>query len=109
LKRKTAEHVDYIVNTIRDLCRKEDEKGIKDQLSTIVTQAIRLDKEISRQTARVMWTFNVFQEVETGDHAQRPREIGLVIAPAVFKRGKSTGEDFNQETVLLEAVVSYRG
>ncbi|KAF9777766.1 hypothetical protein IL306_004334 [Fusarium sp. DS 682] len=106
MKLKTASHVTRIVNTVDNLLRKDREKSFKDQLSTIITQAFALDKEISRQVARVIWRFDIYQQEERGDQTHGPNEGGLVIAPAVFKRGKSTGEGFDQETKLLDLVES---
>ncbi|KAJ4253887.1 hypothetical protein NW762_010285 [Fusarium torreyae] len=108
MKARITQHVDYMVNTIRDLIRRDQEKGLREQLFAIISQAFELDKEISRQVGRVIWRFKDPQQMEKSDPAQKSKQIGLVVAPAVWKRGKSTGEDFDQETRLLEREVSYR-
>ncbi|KAM0198529.1 hypothetical protein ACHAPA_008798 [Fusarium lateritium] len=108
MKARITQHVDYMVNTIHDLIRRDQEKGLKEQLYTIISQAFELDKEISRQVGRVNWRFKDPQQMEKGDPVQNSKQIGLVVAPAVWKKGKSTGDDFHQETRLLEREVSYR-
>ncbi|CAM1509777.1 Fc.00g001120.m01.CDS01 [Cosmosporella sp. VM-42] len=109
-----------IVENIKDTIYKfksVGSQGFTDQLEAIVDAACSLDKEISRQVARVIWVFgdasalDVFDpttmELETGD--PKPKEGQLVrfaVAPAVIKRGKSTGEDFKFENDLMKMVVS---
>ncbi|CVK98755.1 uncharacterized protein FMAN_08459 [Fusarium mangiferae] len=106
MKDRTEYHVKRIINTIgRNLLKKDKERGFKNQLSAIITEAFALDKEISRQVARVIWRFNVSQQEENVGHPDAaPSNPGLVMAPAVFKRGKSTGEGFDHETKLLDIV-----
>ncbi|KAF5627567.1 hypothetical protein F25303_10757 [Fusarium sp. NRRL 25303] len=109
MKRRTDHHVNRIINTVDNLLRKDKEKSFKNQLSAIITEAFALDKEISRQVARVIWRFNGSQQEENVDHAHAaPSKPGLVMAPAVFKRGKSTGEGFDHETKLLDIVEGSR-
>ncbi|KAF4502463.1 hypothetical protein FAGAP_1315 [Fusarium agapanthi] len=104
-KHMTDFHVNRIINTVDHLLRKDRERSFKNQLSAIITEAFALDKEISRQVARVIWRFNVPQPEEKAEqpHAA-PSRPDLVMAPAVFKRGKSTGEGFDHETKLLDIV-----
>ncbi|KAF4436065.1 hypothetical protein FACUT_6756 [Fusarium acutatum] len=105
MKHITGYHVNRIINTVGDLLRKDRERSFKNQLSAIITEAFALDKEISRQVARVIWKFNVPQQEEKADHPHAaPDKSDLVMAPAVFKRGKSTGEGFDHETKLLDIV-----
>ncbi|KAF5589836.1 uncharacterized protein FSUBG_11038 [Fusarium subglutinans] len=102
---RTDDHVKRIINTVSNVLIKDRERSFKNQLSAIITKAFALDKEISRQVARVIWRFNVFQLEENADHPDAaPSKPGLVMAPAVFKRGKSTGEGFDHETKLLDIV-----
>ncbi|KAG5745889.1 hypothetical protein H9Q70_011421 [Fusarium xylarioides] len=105
MKHRTIYHVDRIINTLDSLLTKDRGRSFKNQLSAIITEAFALDKEISRQVARVIWRFNVPQQEEKADqpHAA-PNKPDLVMAPAVFKRGKSTGEGFDHETKLLDMV-----
>lgn len=77
-----------------------------------------LGKEISRQIARIAWTLDLEKEqegslfdaetmeLETGDPVKKPRVVNWIVAPGVIKRGKSTGEGFNHEEMLLSTVVS---
>ncbi|KAF5662924.1 heterokaryon incompatibility protein het-E-1 [Fusarium circinatum] len=105
MKHRTDNHVKRIINTVSNVLRKDRERSLKNQLSAIITEAFALDKEISRQVARMIWRFNVFQLEENADHPDAaPSKPGLVMAPAVFKRGKSTGEGFDHETKLLDIV-----
>lgn len=109
MKHKTDHHVNRIINTVVNLLRKDKERSFKNQLSAIITEAFALDKEISRQVARVIWRFNGSQQEGNVDHAHAaPNKPGLVMAPAVFKRGKSTGEGFDHETKLLDIVEGSR-
>jgi hypothetical protein len=106
MKHRTDHHVKRIMNTVCNLLGKDKERSFKNQLSAIIAEAFALDKEISRQVARVIWIFNVSQQEENADHPDAARsKLGLVMAPAVFKRGKSTGDGFDQETKLLDGVV----
>ncbi|KAF5634276.1 hypothetical protein F52700_5999 [Fusarium sp. NRRL 52700] len=105
MKYRTDHHVKRIVNTVGNLLRSDKQRSFKNQLSAIITEAFALDKEISRQVARVIWRFNVSQHEEDADHPDAASsKPGLVMAPAVFKRGKSTGEGFDHETKLLDIV-----
>ncbi|KAF5977538.1 hypothetical protein FBULB1_6470 [Fusarium bulbicola] len=105
MKHRTDYHVERIINTVANLLRKDKERSFENQLSAIITEAFGLDKEISRQVARVIWRFSVPQQEENADHPHAALgKPGLVMAPAVFKRGKSTGEGFDHETKLLDMV-----
>ncbi|KAF4338995.1 hypothetical protein FBEOM_7082 [Fusarium beomiforme] len=88
LKCRTHSHVTRITNTVDELLHKDSKRSFRDQLSGIITQAFALDKEISRQVARVIWRFNTQQE-EKGRDTHDPSKAGLVISPAVFKRESS--------------------
>ncbi|KAF4947058.1 hypothetical protein FGADI_10688 [Fusarium gaditjirri] len=96
LNNRTACHVECIMNTVDKLLRNDRERSFKDQLSAIIAQAFALDKEISRQVARVIWRFNVPQHEERPDHPYAPSKTGLVMAPAVFKRGLDTSSLANE-------------
>ncbi|KAI1059103.1 hypothetical protein LB507_004153 [Fusarium sp. FIESC RH6] len=106
LKRRTDEYVRRIFNTLRDLVKRDEEKGCKDQITAIINQAHALDKEINRQAGYVRWIGDI-QQTKTGIHVQRVKQDGIVLSPEVLKRGKSTGEGFDQETTLVEMVVGY--
>lgn len=106
LKDKTDEHVQRIFNTFRYLVKRDEEKGCKDQIAAIINQAFSLDKEVSRQAGHVRWISDI-QPAKTGNHIHRVKQDGVVLTPEVHKRGKSTGEGFDQETVLVEMEVGY--
>jgi hypothetical protein len=82
--------------------------GYKKQLLQILVDAADLDLEISRQVASISWHFSLdgqddarqmydprFMELDVGENAPsggREHEVKIVLAPAMVKRGKSTGE-----------------
>ncbi|KAM7215781.1 hypothetical protein V8F06_008804 [Rhypophila decipiens] len=94
-----------------------DPHGLADGFRQIFQEAIDLDKEISRQVARIEWDF---QKGHTGMELDLARmtvardeggcattdKVRLVIAPRVIKRGKSTGNDFEVEHQLLPMQVT---
>jgi len=106
LKRRTNEYVRRIFNTLHDLVKRDEEKGCKDQIAVIINQAHALDKEINRQAGYVRWISDI-QQAKTGNYVQKVKQDGVVLSPEVLKRGKSTGEGFDQETTLVEMVIGY--
>ncbi|KAI1414509.1 hypothetical protein F5Y13DRAFT_188173 [Hypoxylon sp. FL1857] len=80
-------------------------KPYENELDRILDAAIDLDKIISSQAAKVSWEFKRSPEEE---HAQRQSlpetEEVVVVRPAMIKRGKSNGEDFDVENELLPRV-----
>ncbi|EFW99422.1 hypothetical protein CMQ_7790 [Grosmannia clavigera kw1407] len=93
---------------------------VERQLEEIFHTAVRLDEDIKQQVARVLWVYEYdgltdadvdFETIEVkGDSSlakekKRSRERPVVIAPALVKRGKSTGQDFHIENTLLKIVV----
>ncbi|KAK1497919.1 hypothetical protein CTAM01_07556 [Colletotrichum tamarilloi] len=118
----------FIENTVRDTASgivdavasliiiENDELGL--EIERILHEALALDKEIYRQVARVDWityeTPMIFDpeqmEWEGDDEAgRRDQPVRLVVAPALRKRGKSTGEDFDVDRLLLPMIVSRLG
>ena len=105
-----------IIKTIGQYSR-PNKKGFGEQLHAILDAAYELDKEICRQVARIVWVFDydssaktkfdpMTMELETGDRKlDENDDVYFVVAPAVIKRGKSTGEDFRSEDLLLKMVV----
>ncbi|KAL4785487.1 hypothetical protein BJX76DRAFT_356043 [Aspergillus varians] len=78
----------------------------------ILDNAIALDKEIHQQAARITWEFPPegirvgfnpkLMEAEKGQQRPKPdQQVLLVVVPAVKKRGKSDGQDFQAEEQLL--------
>ncbi|KAI1362876.1 hypothetical protein F5Y08DRAFT_258000 [Xylaria arbuscula] len=64
-------------------------------LIKIVEKALILDREISRQTAWVRWVF------EDANSPAIQGGLQVVMAPALIKRGKSSGDGFEEEVQLL--------
>lgn len=94
--------------------------GYEEELSTIIDQALALDKEISGQWSRIHWGMGrnheamVFDsnlmELEKGQTLTgTEQEVPLVIplSPAVIKTGKSTGEGFDEQSVILRMEVTF--
>ncbi|KUI58334.1 hypothetical protein VP1G_05586 [Cytospora mali] len=90
-------------------------------LSRIIQEAIYLDREISSQVAQVEWTFRPdttnrpinfsnqegIMELEQGERVPVDGSpVCLVIAPGVKKRGRSTGEGFDEEVWLMPMEVT---
>ncbi|KAK1707740.1 uncharacterized protein BDZ83DRAFT_642692 [Colletotrichum acutatum] len=115
----------FIENTVRDIASgivdavasliivENDELG--SEIERILHEALALDKEVCSQVARVDWityeTPMIFDpeqmEWEGEDESgRRDQPVRLVVAPALRKRGKSTGEDFDVDRLLLPMVVS---
>lgn len=93
-------------------------KDLADKVFFIVQNAINLDKMISMQIAEVSWypdcendTQHFSQdlmELQRGEKQEQVDDSGntwLVSAPGMIKRGKSTGEDFDVENILLKMEV----
>lgn len=92
---------------------KSKHQDLADVLFFIVQNAIDLDEMISMQLAEVIW----YSDCEnTSQHFRHDLQRGekqvddtentwLVSAPGMIKRGKSTGEDFDVENILLKMEV----
>lgn len=92
--------------------------GYVERLDEIVEAAFKLDKELSRQMAEISCGFESTKrpppfdanamELQHGEYqgSGRPAEVLLTVAPAIFKRGNSDGEDFETERTVLAPVVS---
>ncbi|KAI0972385.1 hypothetical protein F4678DRAFT_59178 [Xylaria arbuscula] len=77
-----------------------------DALGQIIEKALILDREISRQAAWVRWVFeNPESQSETASKTALVSQEGLhiITAPALKKRGKSSGEGFEEQIELLPA------
>lgn len=111
---------EYILEGIRETIDPflwSQDEGYQHQILGILDNALALDKEISRQVARVDWVFGIKKtsamfdptamELEKGEKpSMANQQVLLVVAPAMKKRGKSTGEDFKVESMLLRMEVS---
>ncbi|KAL2808091.1 hypothetical protein BJX63DRAFT_410501 [Aspergillus granulosus] len=96
-----------------------EDGGYEQELNRILDEALKLDKEICRQIARIEWVFPplaqeipfdpVSMRLGTGEVAPKsaePQIVRLVVCPGMKKRGRSTGEDFKVETLLVPMEVS---
>jgi hypothetical protein len=93
------------------------ESGHSQDLLRIMDNALALDSEICRQVARVEWVFPsrkldimydpAAMELEKGEKPSKVNQkVLLAVSPAMKKRGKSTGEDFKAENILVPMEVS---
>lgn len=105
-----------LLKVIGPFIRSSHEEVLND-LIYIIKSFIVLDKEICRQAACVYWILPPSQDlvrfnpnymlVENGEASPQPgQHVGLVMAPALMKRGKSTGENFETEYSLLKMGVT---
>ncbi|KAL2856683.1 hypothetical protein BJY01DRAFT_242727 [Aspergillus pseudoustus] len=86
------------------------------ELRRIIDDAISLDKQIHRQAARIKWelleegptAYNPNEmEAEQGQERPSPnKQVLLAVAPGVKKQGKSDGQDFEKEQLLVPIEVS---
>jgi hypothetical protein len=92
--------------------RSSEEKEYYGHLNHIIDKALELDREISKQVAQVEWVFDDRQprsssrashrEGWTQRASSRGREgVSVIVAPAVLKRGKSSGDNFDEEQELM--------
>ncbi len=96
-------------NKVKDLVQilrrvsKSSERDLDDQVSNIVSEALVIDKMISRQVAEVTWLFDS-DRTSTLDSGEKrgSHNVCLVVAPGMIKRGKSTGAEFDIGNLLLE-------
>ncbi|KAI1638149.1 hypothetical protein F4809DRAFT_601445 [Biscogniauxia mediterranea] len=85
-------------------------------LKQLVDEAVNLDKLISQQASNIFWdygdeTWSNFDPTTMtmvgGEKAtQGNQEVLMVVAPAMMKQGRDSGEDFHLVTRLLPAEVS---
>lgn len=117
-------HRKWVKEKVRDIYEllgpfsKSKGKDLKDQLFRLVDEALDLDKVISKQVAEVIWDFGLqkrsgqfnqgLMELQQSNQQTSDCEnVLLVSAPAMIKRGKSTGKDFDVENILLEMEASW--
>ncbi|KAI1204682.1 uncharacterized protein F4807DRAFT_446331, partial [Annulohypoxylon truncatum] len=75
-------------------------------LKQIIEKALVLDREISRQAAWVRWVFedqNRRSDTAESDPPIDQERVRVIIAPALLKRGKSSGDKFEEQIELLSA------
>ncbi|KAI1771009.1 hypothetical protein F4818DRAFT_430879 [Hypoxylon cercidicola] len=73
------------------------------ELDDILGAAIIIDQVVSSQAAKVSWEFRKLSDEEYGKQVLSDRERLMVTCPAMVKQGKSNGEDFEVECVLLSS------
>ncbi|KAI0112711.1 hypothetical protein F4776DRAFT_674232 [Hypoxylon sp. NC0597] len=97
-----------IMHEIQMVLNKLSKQDYKSELDSILDEAINLDKVISSQAAKISWRF---LEPQDGKYARKKllstNEGRVVVCPAMVKRGKSNGEDFDGESVLLPRVEEF--
>jgi hypothetical protein len=94
------------INEVLHHIRPAHGSGYQKQLLQILLDAVALDLEVSRQVASISWHFCLdgqddtrqmydpkFMELDVGEKAASgAQEVKIVLAPAMVKLGKSTGE-----------------
>lgn len=89
---------------------------ITDKLQDLFELSLELDQEIHRQVAMVTWDFGAqlpspfdptYMVLEAGSQ-QNDNELvaTLVLAPGLYRRGRASGDRFDEITTLLNMVVS---
>lgn len=96
-------------------------RGLTQDLDDLLNDAIILDQEISMQLPQIVWEFplpeerrfdpNIMELVEGGEGGDgpsytAPTGINIVVRPGMKKRGRSTEEGFDTETLLMPMKVS---
>ena len=92
-------------------------EDLEEQVSQIVDEACEMDIAISKQAAEVVWLQRRKQdsrlfdpelmELERGEKSvEGSQNVWLMLAPGLIKRGKSNGEDFHVQNLLLKMQVS---
>ena len=106
----------------QDLCTQlsplttSEYKGFATQLSDIISEALDLDQLFSKQVADMYWHMGAddpgkfteaSMEMQQGEkHAVDGQKVQMVVAPGLIKRGRSTGDNYETESMLLKMTVS---
>ncbi|KAI0833090.1 hypothetical protein F5Y06DRAFT_301350 [Hypoxylon sp. FL0890] len=98
-----------IMHEMRMVLSKISKQAYESELDNILDAAINLDKIISSQAAKISWRF---LDLQDGEHARKELLSNnikglVVVSPTMVKRGKSNGEDFDTESVLLPKVEEF--
>ncbi|KAI0904022.1 hypothetical protein F4823DRAFT_616446 [Ustulina deusta] len=83
-----------------------EDRRYYDLLGQIIEKALILDREISRQAAWVRWHFedqDSHSEIMANTASLGQEGVRVIVAPAMVKRGKSSGEGFDEQMELLRA------
>ncbi|KAI5921604.1 hypothetical protein F4810DRAFT_677812 [Camillea tinctor] len=104
-----------IMKDLRLLIKGPVDNCIQD-LKQLVDEAVNLDKLISQQASNIFWDYGdegwsnydpTTMSMVGGEKAsQEKQEVLMVVAPAMMKQGRDTGEDFHLVSRLLPAEVS---
>lgn len=103
---------DYICESIEQFTTSPD---IRAEVMNILQRAVDIDKTIRRQAARVTWRYcdpsspfrSQQMSLTSGEtNAEENQPVLMIVAPGLAKRGKSTGVDFDKETLLVLPEVS---
>ncbi|XXH01909.1 hypothetical protein Hte_008271 [Hypoxylon texense] len=89
-----------IINEIQLVLSSLSKETYDGELHSVLGHAIDMDRVISSQVAKISWRLpnEVHGEASEGMPGQ---ELSAVTCPDMIKRGKSNGEDFGLEYVLL--------
>ncbi|KAI1746423.1 hypothetical protein F4680DRAFT_442692 [Xylaria scruposa] len=102
-----------VLNILQPFARSGDERMLED-LRSIFETAICLDRDLCRQVGTVYWVFLPSQYRVTFNRDKMEMErasrsggqyIKLVTAPALMKRGKTTGKNATANDMLLKMAV----
>ena len=115
MSRKLQENVKDLCSQLAPLTKSKYE-GFETQFYDIIYEALDLDQLFSKQVADIKWTmradepesFNeAFMELQQGEkRTVDGQRVQLVVAPGLIKRGRSTGEHYELESILLKLTVS---
>lgn len=118
VQRKSIRYTVYGVFDVLSPFSKCRDKDLIGYLYHLFDEALDLDKLISSQVAEVTWVSDIsknagkfnqdLMEPEPGKEQMGDSgNVMLVSAPGMIKRGKSTGEDFHVENMLLKMEVCW--
>ncbi|KAI1170294.1 hypothetical protein F4777DRAFT_569795 [Nemania sp. FL0916] len=96
----------YFDPTILIFIPESEDRRYYDLLTHIIEKALFLDRVISTQASWVRWVFEDAdsQSEAAGNAASVNQEtVRVISAPAMIKRGKSSGDGFEEEIELLPA------
>lgn len=92
--------------------------GLTKAIRDILNQAIALDESLSEQLAQFQWEFPGPQaghfdadrmqlaDGEVAAYLDGPMQISIFICPGIIRRGRSSGEEFGKDQLLIPIKVS---
>ncbi|KAI1092294.1 hypothetical protein F5B19DRAFT_211544 [Rostrohypoxylon terebratum] len=99
---------DAIVRETLAVLKLLSDEDYGDEIGNILDDAIRLDKVINSQAAKISWDFGPPPGGDSAEDSPLPEDGEMVVVfPAMIKRGKSNGEDFDIRSVLLPRVQEF--